>query len=89
MLKHCQAREVTLGRAKLVTNRKLIAINMLEKEVLPHKTSTIIEYSSGSTVISMSMVSRIYHGIRDTRAYLSNKTTDAKLKLMQFFGLQM
>ena len=62
---------------------------MLESNVLPGKTKTIIEYSSGSTVISMSMIARVMHGIDDTRAYLSNKTSDAKLKLMQFFGLNI
>lgn len=62
---------------------------MLEEEAEPEKTTTVIEYSSGSTVISMSMVARIYHGINQTRAFLSNKTSDAKLKLMQFFGLDM
>lgn len=65
------------------------AMNMLERAVAPGKTNTVVEYSSGSTVISMSMVSRVYHNISDTRAYLSNKTSDAKLKLMQFFGLDM
>ncbi|KAF4292376.1 hypothetical protein KXV22_005456 [Aspergillus fumigatus] len=65
------------------------ALNMLEKKVVPGKTKTIIEYSSGSTVISMSMIARIMHGIHDTRAFLSNKTSDAKLKLMQFFGLDI
>lgn len=29
------------------------------------------------------------HGVQDTRAFLSNKTSDAKLKLMQFFGLDI
>lgn len=62
---------------------------MLESSVVPNKTDTVIEYSSGSTVISMSMVARVMHGIRDTRAFLSNKTSDAKLKLMQFFGLDI
>ncbi|KAL3429003.1 tryptophan synthase beta subunit-like PLP-dependent enzyme [Aspergillus tetrazonus] len=65
------------------------AMNMLESNVVPGKTKTIIEYSSGSTVISMSMIARVMHGIDDTRAYLSNKTSDAKLKLMQFFGLNI
>ncbi|KAJ5659246.1 hypothetical protein N7507_005697 [Penicillium longicatenatum] len=65
------------------------AMNMLETSVDPNKTNTIIEYSSGSTVISMSMVARVMHGINDTRAFLSNKTSDAKLKLMQFFGLDI
>lgn len=65
------------------------ALNLLEKGVVPGKTKTIVEYSSGSTVISMSMVARVYHGISDTRAFLSNKTSVAKLRLMQFFGLDM
>ncbi|KAJ5681701.1 uncharacterized protein N7477_001641, partial [Penicillium maclennaniae] len=38
------------------------AMNMLESTVDPKKTKTIIEYSSGSTVISMSMVARVSHG---------------------------
>jgi len=63
-------------------------MNMLESSVKPN-TNTIIEYSSGSTVISMSMVARVMHGVQDTRAFLSNKTSDAKLKLMQFFGLDI
>ncbi|KAK8168341.1 tryptophan synthase beta subunit-like PLP-dependent enzyme [Phyllosticta citrichinensis] len=37
----------------------------------------------------MSLLARVYHGIDDTRAYLSNKTSDTKLKLMQFFGLNI
>ena len=57
--------------------------------MVPGKTKTIVEYSSGSTVISMSMVARVFHGIDDTRAFLSNKTSAAKLRLMQFFGLDM
>lgn len=64
-------------------------MNMLETQVDPAKTKTIIEYSSGSTVISMSMIARVMHGIEDTRAYLSNKTSEAKLRLMQFFGLDI
>ncbi|EEH23453.1 hypothetical protein PABG_05664 [Paracoccidioides brasiliensis Pb03] len=65
------------------------ALNMLESNVVPGKTSTIIEYSSGSTVISMSLIARIFHNISDVRAYLSNKTSNTKLKLMQFFGLDI
>lgn len=64
-------------------------MNMLQKKVVPDQTQTIIEYSSGSTVISMSMIARVMHGIDDTRAYLSNKTSEAKLRLMQFFGLNI
>lgn len=53
------------------------------------KTSTIVEYSSGSTVVSMSVMARILYGIHDTRAFLSNKTSHAKLQMMRFFGLNM
>ncbi|KAL4965312.1 putative cysteine synthase B [Aspergillus stella-maris] len=64
------------------------AMNMLQSDITD-KTKTIIEYSSGSTVISMSMIARVMHGVQDTRAYLSNKTSEAKLRLMQFFGLDI
>ncbi|KAI1111350.1 tryptophan synthase beta subunit-like PLP-dependent enzyme [Nemania sp. NC0429] len=67
----------------------MLALNLLEKGVVPGKTSTIVEYSSGSTVISMSLVARGVYGITDVRAFLSNKTSDAKLKLMRFFGLNL
>lgn len=64
-------------------------MNLLQKEVVPGQTKSIVEYSSGSTVISMSMVARVFHGIDDTKAFLSNKTSEAKLRLMQFFGLKL
>lgn len=62
---------------------------MLAQEVTPAKSKTVIEYSSGSTVISLALASRINHGIHDVRAFLSNKTSPAKLRLMQFFGLDV
>lgn len=64
-------------------------MNLLQREVIPGQTKSIVEYSSGSTVVSMSMVARVFHGIDDTRAYLSNKTAEQKLRLMQFFGLKL
>ncbi|WPH01866.1 Pyridoxal-phosphate dependent enzyme-like protein 5 [Acrodontium crateriforme] len=68
--------------------KALPALNMLS-EAPASKASTIVEYSSGSTVISMSMIARVLHNIRDTHAFLSNKTSVAKLQLMQFFGLEI
>ncbi|KAH5582645.1 hypothetical protein HBI24_114900 [Parastagonospora nodorum] len=65
------------------------AMNMLEKGVQQGKTKTVVEYSSGSTVISLALASRVYHQIQDVRAFLSNKTTTPKLRLMQFFGLDV
>ncbi|CAG2017598.1 unnamed protein product [Fusarium graminearum] len=72
------------------TNVKVMpAMNLLENGVEPGKTKTIVESSSGSTVISMAMVARAFHGIDDVHAYLSNKTSETKLRMMQFFGLNV
>lgn len=65
------------------------ALNMLAQGVDPAQSKTVVEYSSGSTVISLALASRINHGIDDVRAFLSNKTSPAKLRLMQFFGLDV
>ena len=51
-------------------------------------TKQIVEYSSGSTVISLAILSQII-GIEGVTAYLSNKTSTAKLNLMRFFGLRL
>ncbi|KAG8794545.1 hypothetical protein FRC12_023754 [Ceratobasidium sp. 428] len=51
-------------------------------------TNTIIEYSSGSTVISLGILAHIM-GIETVKAYLSNKTSPAKLDLLRFFGLDI
>ena len=64
-------------------------MNLLDKGVVPGQTKTVVESSSGSTVISMAMVARAFHGIDDVHAYLSNKTSQTKLRLMQFFGLNV
>ncbi|KAJ5854291.1 hypothetical protein N7534_006834 [Penicillium rubens] len=65
------------------------AMNMLESGVVSGKTNTIVGYSSDSTAISMSMIARAVHGIKDSQAFLSNKTSEARLRLMQFFGLNL
>lgn len=72
-----------------LTWRTCPALNMLSSSVKRNKTKTVIEYSSGSTVLSMSIIAKIFHGIDDTHAYLSNKTSESKLQLMRFFGLNM
>ena len=59
------------------------ALNMLQKGVTP-ETKRIIEFSSGSTVVSMALIARTVHGIEDVHAYASNKTSEAK-----FFGLNL
>jgi cysteine synthase len=69
--------------------KALPALNLLRAGIDSSKTDTVIEYSSGSTVISLGILSRVNYGIQDTRAYLSNKTHLTKLRLMQFFGLKV
>ncbi|KAF7335535.1 Cysteine synthase [Mycena venus] len=68
------------------------ALNMIlrgrEKGKITDDTHTLVEYSSGSTVISMGILANIY-GIQNTKAYLSNKTSPTKLDLLRFFGLDL
>ncbi|KAJ6627672.1 tryptophan synthase beta subunit-like PLP-dependent enzyme [Mycena sp. CBHHK59/15] len=72
--------------------KSLPALNMIlrgqEKGLINDDTHTIVEYSSGSTVISLGILSQIY-GIPHTKAYLSNKTSPTKLDLLRFFGLDL
>ncbi|KAI5791566.1 tryptophan synthase beta subunit-like PLP-dependent enzyme [Pyronema domesticum] len=66
--------------------KSLPARNMLEKGVTD-KTKKIVEYSSGSTVLSLALISRAIYGIDDMHAFVSNKTSEAKLRLLRFFGI--
>ncbi|KAI5803073.1 tryptophan synthase beta subunit-like PLP-dependent enzyme [Geopyxis carbonaria] len=68
--------------------KSLPALNMLQNGVTP-ETRTVIEYSSGSTVISLSVLARVLYNIEDVRAFLSNKTSETKIKMMRFFGLNI
>ncbi|KAG8924723.1 hypothetical protein FRC02_010219 [Tulasnella sp. 418] len=72
--------------------KSLPALNMLlhakETGKLNPNTKEIIEYSSGNTVISLAILGHIM-GIPNVRAMISNKTTDEKIKLLRFFGLDL
>ena len=67
---------------------QVVALNMIlhakEDGQITDKTHTIVEYSSGSTVISLGLISNIF-GIPNAKAYLSNKTSETKLNLLRFF----
>ncbi|PFH61101.1 hypothetical protein XA68_18255 [Ophiocordyceps unilateralis] len=65
------------------------ALNLLAETVEPGKTERVVEYSSGSTVLSMSLIARALYGVADVRAFLSNKTSLAKIRLMQLFGIDI
>ncbi|KAG9091149.1 hypothetical protein FS749_016768 [Ceratobasidium sp. UAMH 11750] len=72
--------------------KALPALNMLlrgrEQESITADTRKIVEYSSGNTVISLSIIANIL-GIGSTCAYISNKTSQAKISLLRFFGLEL
>ncbi|KAL1591755.1 hypothetical protein SLS60_011754 [Paraconiothyrium brasiliense] len=84
---HIYAKMMTFLPAHNV--KELPALAMLSSSQISPQTKSLVEYSSGSTVISMGIVGRILHGIVDTRAYISNKTSESKLRLLQFFGLDL
>lgn len=82
--------------AKMLTclpaaNVKLLpALNMLRRAKEQGKINSdtkIVEYSSGSTVTSLAILGRIM-GLKGAIAYVSNKTSQAKLDLLRFFGLE-
>lgn len=59
-----------------------------EKGHINKDTHEIIEYSSGSTAISLAILARIM-GIPNVRALISNKTSLEKINLLRFFGLDL
>lgn len=64
------------------------ALNMLQ-EAGSSARKTIVEPSSGSTVTSIAMISRILYQNSDVHAYVSNKTEESRLRTLQFFGLKV
>jgi cysteine synthase len=56
----------------------------------PHvATQAIVEASSGSTVLSLGIISNVLWGNDNVTAYVTNKKHKDSLKLLRFFGLQM
>lgn len=50
---------------------------------------SIVEASSGSTVLSLGIISRVLWGHDDVCAYVTNKKHPDSLRLLRFFGLKM
>ena len=51
------------------------------------RSKTIVEASSGSTVISLGIIARAIWGHDDVHAYVTNKKHPDSLKILKFFGL--
>ncbi|KAL1844009.1 hypothetical protein VTJ49DRAFT_6413 [Mycothermus thermophilus] len=78
--------------AKLLTHlpaqnvKSLPALNMLRG--LPEaRDKTIVEASSGSTVLSLGIIARVLWGNEDVNAYVTNKKSPESLGLLRFFGI--
>lgn len=63
-------------------------MNILSEIVTP-ETKTIIEVSSGSMALSLAIIARIFYGITDTRAYIMEKSSTAKVRLLPLFRLDI
>ncbi|POS81904.1 hypothetical protein EPUL_004610, partial [Erysiphe pulchra] len=78
---------------KLLTNlpaknvKSLPVLSMLSSPKITPETKKFIEYSSGSTIMSMSIIARILYGNENTHAYLSNKADPNKIRFLRFFEL--
>jgi cysteine synthase len=64
-----------------------IALQMLRTEPGASQ-KTIVEASSGSTVLSIAVISKALWGHDDVHAYVTNKKHPDSLRLMKFFGLK-
>ncbi|KAF7289344.1 Cysteine synthase B [Mycena indigotica] len=75
--------------------KSLPAANMLLKAVesgeISDDTKRIVEWSSGNTVISLAILSRIHGLAREegVSAYISNKNPESKMQLLRFFDLEL
>lgn len=73
----------------LLNVKSIPAFNMLmEAKINGHLDGvhSIIENSSGNTVLSLSVVGNLL-GIPNTKAFVSHEVTEGKLKLLQLFGV--
>lgn len=61
---------------------------MLQNEPNAHR-QTIVEASSGSTVLSQGIIARALWGHEDVHAYVTNKKHPDSLKLLRFFGINV
>lgn len=71
--------------------KSLPALNMLEQAHSQGElagVNSIIENSSGNTVLSLAVLSKLY-GIKNTTAIASNEVTLGKLNLLRFFGVNI
>lgn len=65
-----------------------LALKMLQNQ--PNaRNKTIVEASSGSTVLSLGIIARALWEHDDVHAYVTNKKPLESLKMLRFMGLKM
>jgi cysteine synthase len=57
------------------------------REIPEARNKTIVEASSGSTVLSLGILARVLWGNNDVNAYVTNKKHPDSLNLLRFFGI--
>ncbi|KAF5517460.1 Cysteine synthase [Colletotrichum aenigma] len=67
--------------------KSLPALKMLREKPHAHDRK-IVEASSGSTVLSLGIISRVLWGNEDVDAYVTNKKPPESLNLLRFFGIR-
>ncbi|KXX77009.1 putative siderophore biosynthesis protein SbnA [Madurella mycetomatis] len=66
--------------------KSLPALSML-RGIPEAQDRTIVEASSGSTVLSLGIIARVLWGHNDVNAYVTNKKNPESLNLLRFFGI--
>ncbi|KAI9150232.1 Cysteine synthase K/M:Cysteine synthase B [Paramyrothecium foliicola] len=69
--------------------KSLPALNMLKDKAPDAATQAIVEASSGSTVLSLGIISNVLWGNSNVTAHVTNKKHKDSLKMLRFFGLQI
>lgn len=75
----------------LANVKSLPALNMLleaKKKGVLDNVDTVIENSSGNTVLSLAVIARLF-GIKKTKAVVSHEVSAGKLKLLRFLGTEI
>jgi cysteine synthase A len=65
-----------------------LALNMIQNAPSAAK-KPVVEASSGSTVISLALASRVMNQNDDVTAYVTNKTELSRLQTLAFFGIKL
>ena len=65
-----------------------LALNMIQNAPFAAR-KPVVEASSGSTVISLALASRLVNQNDDVTAYVTNKTEMSRLQTLAFFGIKV